>query len=93
MAHHNKKFVCPILFKNDLPDIPFDPKLLEYPFDPERHFVYRPTTLEKEEKQILLPEPTLGIPINLVDPLSYYCSFNDKGMYLFKISINSLTLL
>ena len=76
-----RKFLCPLLFSNELPELPFDPKLLEYPFDSERHYVYRPTTLEKEEKQIMLNEPNLGIPISIIDPLAYYCSLEQKGNY------------
>ena len=78
-SSQQQKFVCPVKYKNDLPELPFDPKLLEYPFDPERHFIYRPTTLEKEEKQLVLPEPNLGIPMSLIDPLGYFCSRDHKG--------------
>jgi len=38
--------------------------------------------LEKEEKHLLLPEPNLGIPINLIGPLAYYCSEKQRAQGL-----------
>jgi hypothetical protein len=65
------KFICPLKFRNSLPDIPFDPKLLEYPFDPDRFVRYQPTSLEKNFKFKIFSEPDLGITIDLIDPTAY----------------------
>ena len=74
------QFICPLRYKNELPELPFDPKLLDYPFDPEQHFRYRPTFLEKEEKEQMLTESTLGIPFTLIDPYGYFCSYDQRGV-------------
>ena len=31
------------------------------------------------EAVVILPEPNLGIPINLIDPLAYHCSEKQRG--------------
>jgi hypothetical protein len=72
-------FVCPLRYKNELPGLPFDPKMLDFPFDADRLFVYRPNTLEKEEKHQILTEPDLGVPINQIDPLAYVSSVYHQG--------------
>jgi len=63
-------FICPTRFRNNLPDVPFYPKFLQYPFDNMRYVRYVPTSLEKNYKHILLTEPDLGIP-DLIDPDAY----------------------
>jgi len=60
-------FLCRIKFRTSLPDIPFDPKLREYPFDPMRFVQYTTTSLERDHKHAIHPEPDLGIPIDLID--------------------------
>ena len=57
-------------FRNNLPDVPFDPKLLAYPFDPERHIRYKTTSLERNYQHALLTEPHLGLAGDLIDPAS-----------------------
>eukprot|EP00128_Syssomonas_multiformis_P004967 Colp12_sorted_trinity150504_noHs@34105 len=65
------EFLCKIKYRNTLPDIPFGPKHLSYPFNPMRFVQYQPTTLEKKHKHPLLTEQNLGVPIDLVDPDAY----------------------
>jgi len=65
------EFLCKPKYLNTLPDLPFDPKLLSYPFDPLRFIKYTTTSLERTYKHILHTEPDLGIPIDLIDPSSY----------------------
>ena len=60
-------FLAKLKYRNTLPDIPFDPKLLQYPFDPLRFVRYAPTALDKKFKFDMRPEPSLGIRIDLID--------------------------
>lgn len=56
---------------NSLPDIPFDPKFITYPFDQHRFVQYKATSLEKQHKHELLTEPDLGVTIDLINPDTY----------------------
>ncbi|KAG8001915.1 RNA polymerase II-associated factor 1-like protein [Nibea albiflora] len=60
--------VCRVKYCNSLPDIPFDPKFITYPFD--QHSI-KPTSLEKQHKHELLTEPDLGVTIDLINPDTY----------------------
>ncbi len=55
-----------IKYQNKLPDIPFDPKFISYPFDPNRFIQYNSTTLEKTYKWDILNEQDLGVRIDLI---------------------------
>lgn len=57
-------FLCNIRFKNDLPEIPCDPKLLLPPYSKEDIAAFKLTELEKDLRKDLLFEPDLGIPIH-----------------------------
>jgi hypothetical protein len=35
--------ICRVKYANTLPDIPFDPKFIAYPFDSQRFISYNPT--------------------------------------------------
>jgi RNA polymerase II-associated factor 1 len=63
--------LCSMKFKNSLPDIPFEPKFLTYPFDPFRFIQYNPTSLERNYKHDVLTEVDLGVPIDLILPETY----------------------
>ncbi|NWV92021.1 PAF1 factor, partial [Machaerirhynchus nigripectus] len=63
--------VCRVKFCNSLPDIPFDPKFITYPFDQSRFVQYKATSLEKQHKHDLLTEPDLGVTIDLINPDTY----------------------
>jgi len=65
------EFICTMKFRNTLPDIPFDPKFLVYPFDVHRYVRYVPTSLETSYKHPLLARPDDAIPIDLIDPDTY----------------------
>lgn len=65
-----------VKYTNTLPDIPFDPKFIAYPFDPDRFTKYKPTSLEKEYKHELLTEMDLGVKIDLVNPDAYITPAN-----------------
>lgn len=58
---------CRIKYQNKLPDIPFDPKFISYPFDPNRFIQYNSTTLEKNFKWDILNEQDLGVRIDLIN--------------------------
>ncbi|KAK1786202.1 hypothetical protein P4O66_017923 [Electrophorus voltai] len=82
-VHLRSGVVCRVKYCNSLPDIPFDPKFITYPFDQHRHaqmvtqhwqpwFVqYKATSLEKQHKHDLLTEPDLGVTIDLINPDTY----------------------
>ncbi|XP_028857169.1 RNA polymerase II-associated factor 1 homolog [Denticeps clupeoides] len=63
--------VCRVKYCNGLPDIPFDPKFITYPFDQHRFVQYKATSLEKQHKHELLTEPDLGVTIDLINPDTY----------------------
>eukprot|EP00731_Ephydatia_muelleri_P028172 Em0019g1045a len=63
--------LCSVKYKNTLPDIPFDPKFLSYPFEPQRYIQYTSTSLERNHKHELLTEIDLGVPIDLILPETY----------------------
>lgn len=63
--------ICRVKYQNNLPDIPFDPKFITYPFDSNRFVQYKPTSLEKNYKYDLLTEHDLGVEIDLINPETY----------------------
>lgn len=63
--------MCRVKYCNSLPDIPFDPKFITYPFDQHRFVQYKATSLEKQHKHDLLTEPDLGVTIDLINPDTY----------------------
>ena len=63
--------LCRVKWNNTLPDIPFDPKFITYPFDSDRFTKYKATSLEKEFKHDLLTEHDLGVAIDLINPDAY----------------------
>eukprot|EP00743_Colponemidia_sp_Colp-15_P003713 GILK01004006.1.p1 GENE.GILK01004006.1~~GILK01004006.1.p1 ORF type:complete len:479 (-),score=92.08 GILK01004006.1:170-1498(-) len=73
LEHYRRtsEFVAPMKFRNVLPPIPSDPKLLTYPFDPMRFVRYQTSSLEAAWKPILLSEHDLGVHVDLIDPQTY----------------------
>lgn len=67
----SNEFLCKVRFLNQLPDIPFDPKLLRYPLEDERFFRYSTSTLEKNYKWQMHTESDYGVPLDLIDPINY----------------------
>ncbi|XP_005987862.1 RNA polymerase II-associated factor 1 homolog [Latimeria chalumnae] len=63
--------VCRVKYCNSLPDIPFDPKFITYPFDQNRFVQYKATSLEKQHRHESLTEPDLGVTIDLINPDTY----------------------
>ncbi|KAB7494223.1 RNA polymerase II-associated factor 1-like protein, partial [Armadillidium nasatum] len=63
--------VCRVKYCNTLPDIPFDPKFINYPFSSNRYVQYKPTSLEKNYKYEVLTEHDLGVSIDLINPEAY----------------------
>ena len=74
------ELVCRVKYCNTLPDIPFDPKFLEFPFESSRFVAYKPTSLEKNYKYDLLTEHDLGITVDLVLPDAYAVPNEDELM-------------
>ena len=63
--------VCRVKYNNTLPDIPFDPKFIAYPFESTRFIQYAPTSLERNYKYELLTEHDLGVHVDLILPETY----------------------
>ncbi|ELU12581.1 hypothetical protein CAPTEDRAFT_117955 [Capitella teleta] len=72
------ELVCRVKYNNSLPDIPFDPKFLIYPFEANRFVQYNPTSLERSYKHELLTENDLGVQIDLINPDAYKIDPNGK---------------
>ncbi|KAI3431753.1 hypothetical protein D9Q98_004795 [Chlorella vulgaris] len=62
--HRDTAFLCNIRFRNDLPEIPCDPKLLLPPYDAKAIAAFKLTELEKDLQKDLLFDADLGIPIH-----------------------------
>ena len=77
-AEERKDLICRVKYCNNLPDIPFDPKFIAYPFDTQRFISYNPTGLERNYKYELLTEHDLGVAIDLINPEAYACGEYDK---------------
>lgn len=60
-----------VKFGNTLPDLPFDPKFIAYPFSSNRFVEYSTTSLEKNYKYEILTEIDLGVDVELVIPNFY----------------------
>ncbi len=65
------ELVCRVKYGNSLPDIPFDPKFISYPFEVNRFIEYAPTSLERNYKYELLTEHDLGVHVDLIRPEAY----------------------
>ncbi|XP_037080168.1 RNA polymerase II-associated factor 1 homolog [Pollicipes pollicipes] len=70
-VERRSELVCGVKYCNTLPDIPFDPKFINYPFEGNRYVAYNPTSLERNYKHELLTEHDLGVTIDLIDPDRY----------------------
>ncbi len=60
-----------VKYSNTLPDLPFDPKFITYPFDHQRFVTYSTTSLERNFQYDVLTEPDLGVDVELVIPNAY----------------------
>ncbi|KAG0424418.1 hypothetical protein HPB47_028355 [Ixodes persulcatus] len=75
-GERRSELVCRVKYCNTLPDIPFDPKFIAYPFEPNRFVSYKATSLERNYKHDLLTEHDLGVTIDLIDPKTYEIDAN-----------------
>ncbi|KAK2186495.1 hypothetical protein NP493_198g03023 [Ridgeia piscesae] len=76
-GERRSELVCRVKYSNTLPDIPFDPKFITYPFESNRFVQYNPTSLERSYKHDLLTEHDLGVTIDLINPDAYAVNPND----------------
>lgn len=79
------EIICRVKYGNNLPDIPFDLKFLQYPFDGNRFVQYNPTSLERNFKYDVLTEHDLGVTVDLInrelyqaDPMSQLDPADEK---------------
>nr|CDS30286.1 RNA polymerase II associated factor 1 [Hymenolepis microstoma] len=82
--------LCRIKYHNNLPELPFDPKFLSYPFDSSRFVQYAPTSLERNHKHELLCETSVGVSVDLIDPDAFKISRNCSFSFFLHISLVNL---
>lgn len=70
------ELVTRVKFSNTLPDLPFDPKFIAYPFGSNRFVTYSTTSLERNYLYEVLTEPDLGVDVELVIPNAYTAPSN-----------------
>jgi RNA polymerase II-associated factor 1 len=78
----SSELVCRVKYCNTLPDIPFDPKFLSYPFESTRFVNYKPTSLERNYKYELQTEHDMGITVDLVLPDAYAYAGDQEDVLL-----------
>lgn len=66
-GHHHSEPIGRTKYQNNAPDLPFEPKSLLYPFDPNRYIHFKSTSLEKNFKWEILNEQDLGVRIDLIN--------------------------
>eukprot|EP00242_Pyramimonas_sp_CCMP2087_P005226 CAMPEP_0198200456 /NCGR_PEP_ID=MMETSP1445-20131203/3465_1 /TAXON_ID=36898 /ORGANISM="Pyramimonas sp., Strain CCMP2087" /LENGTH=482 /DNA_ID=CAMNT_0043870531 /DNA_START=307 /DNA_END=1755 /DNA_ORIENTATION=- len=65
-------FLCRIQFRNDLPEVPIEPKLLAVPTSWARFVSYKSSaSLDAMRQHDFLLEPELGIPLDLLEAPQY----------------------
>ena len=80
-AEKKADLLCRIKYCNTLPDIPFEPKFITYPFESTRFIQYNATSLERAYKHELLTEHDLGVTIDLINPDTYKYNPNLTANY------------
>ena len=80
-AEKKSDLLCRIKYCNTLPDIPFEPKFITYPFDSSRFIQYNATSLERAYKHELLTEHDLGVTIDLINPDTYKLNPNAPSIH------------
>ncbi|XP_046813142.1 RNA polymerase II-associated factor 1 homolog [Vespa crabro] len=77
-AEKRSELICRVKYCNTLPDIPFDPKFITYPFESTRFIRYNPTSLERNYKYEVLTEHDLGVEIDLINKDTYAGDVNGQ---------------
>ncbi|KNC71828.1 hypothetical protein SARC_15630, partial [Sphaeroforma arctica JP610] len=67
---------CNDKYKSTVPDIPLDPKMIEFPFDRQRFFKYRTSTLEARRKFQVHEGTMVPVGLELIDPHAYVGNMN-----------------
>ncbi|RLO02927.1 hypothetical protein DYB28_014292, partial [Aphanomyces astaci] len=62
------EFIGTLEFRNQLPDLPFDAKFIQYAHDADRFVKYKPSQVERDYVHEFYVEQNLGLPIDLIDP-------------------------
>ena len=83
-------FMCRQRFQNTLPELPFNPKLVEFPFPRDRLYSYKTSQLiENTPYKVLPPDNELGTSLNLIDMKVFEEGPDNKNSkYIFKWYIN-----
>ncbi|CAL5218705.1 g416 [Coccomyxa viridis] len=74
-------FLCSLKFRNGLPEVPCDPKMLISPLDTEGIAKFQLTTLEQQMRQDLPLDGASGIQISMLDIESYAVPENPPPMH------------
>ncbi|KAH6572012.1 hypothetical protein BASA50_007968 [Batrachochytrium salamandrivorans] len=62
-----RDFALKVAYRNALPDIPFDPKLLEHPFPEDRHYRYTTNSLYASTPyHVYTADDENGLPLNML---------------------------
>eukprot|EP00884_Botryococcus_braunii_P005903 jgi/Botrbrau1/15313/Bobra.0319s0003.1 len=70
--HRETPFLCNIRFRNELPEIPCDPRMLVASVHPERLAQYSLTCLEENPRREYVVDTDVAIPISMLD-VDRYC--------------------
>ena len=67
--------MCAVKYKCGIPDIPLEPKLLNYPHKTDRFVEYNAGNLELNYKYQLHSETMFALPLGLLVVLFFVCLF------------------
>ncbi|KAI9204435.1 RNA polymerase II-associated [Polychytrium aggregatum] len=63
----HQEFVCKLKYRNVMPQLPFDPKLLDYPFAADRHYKYQMCPIfDSHPQPLYAPDDFNSCPIDLL---------------------------
>lgn len=76
-------FICRVRYRNQLPAIPYGPKMLTIPSLVERHVPYQTTSLVEQTPYSLTMDQSAAIPFDksIVDYLDAYETHPEEGNY------------
>lgn len=73
----SKDYIHHKIYANSLSEVPFDPKFVDFTFDPDRFVKFKATSLEKNAKHDLKTESHMGISVDLINTDDFQVTEND----------------
>jgi hypothetical protein len=68
-SRKQSEFLCPVKYRNRLPDPPCEPKLIVFPFDRDALVKYRATALDEKYRWEVYLEPEAPlVGVDFIDP-------------------------